>query len=157
MEPGCSKTLLFQTYKDTGNLTMKEWLLPVSMTMMCWGIWGFIPKITTRYINPMSASVYEGIGSAVFALIIFFFLGFKPDVHPKGISLAFATGLLGMLGALFYLIAMPKGKVSVIATISALNPIITIALAYFILKEPISLKEGVGMVFAFIAIILFTV
>ena len=136
---------------------MKAWLLPASMTMICWGIWGFIPKITTRYINPLSASVFEGLGSAVFAIIILFSLSFKPEIHPKGISLAFITGLLGMLGALFYLFAMPRGKVSVIATMTALNPIITIALAYFILKEPITLKEGIGMVFAFIAIVLFTV
>lgn len=138
-------------------ITMKAWLLPASMTMICWGIWGFIPKITTRYINPLSASVFEGLGSAIFAIIILFTLSFKPEIHPKGVSLAFITGLLGMLGALFYLFAMPKGKVSIIATMTALNPIITIALAYFILKEPITLKEGIGMVFAFIAIILFTV
>ena len=136
---------------------MKAWLLPASMTMICWGIWGFIPKITTRYINPLSASVFEGLGSAVFAIVILFTLSFKPQIHPKGISLAFITGLLGMLGALFYLFAMPKGKVSVIATMTALNPIITIALAYLILKEPITVKEGIGMVFAFIAIVLFTV
>ena len=136
---------------------MKEWLLPASMTLICWGVWGYIPKITTRYINPLSASVFEGLGSAVFALIIFFSLSFKPEFHPKGASLAFVTGMLGMLGALFYLFAMPKGKVSVIATIVALNPAITIALAYFFLKEPITLKEGLGMVFACIAIVLFTV
>jgi len=138
-------------------MTMKAWLLPAGVTMICWGIWGFIPKITTRYINPLSASVYEGLGSAIFAIIILFSLSFKPEFHPKGVSLAFITGLLGMLGALFYLFAMPKGKVSVIATMTALNPIITIGLAYFILKEPITLKEGIGMVFAFIAMVLFTV
>jgi transporter family protein len=136
---------------------MKAWLLPAIMTLICWGIWGFIPKITTRYINPLSASFYEGVGSAVFGLIILFYLGFRPEVHPKGISLAFATGLLGMLGALFYLFAMPKGKVSVIATMVALNPVITIGLAYFLLKEPITLKEGIGMIFALMAIVLFTV
>jgi len=136
---------------------MKAWLLPASMTMICWGIWGFIPKVTTRYIHPLSASIFEGLGSAVFGLIILFYIGFKPQIHPKGVSLAFITGLLGMLGALFYLFAMPRGKVSVIATIAALNPVITIGLAYFILKEPITLKEGVGMAFAFVAIVLFTV
>lgn len=136
---------------------MKEWLLPASMTLICWGIWGFIPKITTRYINPLSASLFEGLGSTIFALIVLVSLNFKPDIHPKGVSLAFITGLLGMLGALFYLLAMPKGKVSVIATLVALNPVITIGLAYLILKEPVTLKEGVGMVFAFIAIVLFTV
>jgi transporter family protein len=136
---------------------MKAWLLPASMTMICWGIWGFIPKITTRYINPLSASVFEGLGSAIFGLIILFSLSFKPEIHPRGVSLAFITGLLGMLGALFYLFAMPKGKVSVIATIAALNPVITIGPAYFFLKEPITIKEGIGMVFAFIAIVLFTI
>ena len=136
---------------------MKAWLLPASITLICWGIWGFIPKITTRYINPLSASLFEGLGSTIFALIILFSLNFKPEIHPKGVSLAFVTGLLGMLGALFYLFAMPKGKVSVIATLVALNPVITIGLAYFILKEPITLKEGAGMVFALIAIVLFTV
>jgi len=136
---------------------MKAWLLPASMTMICWGIWGFIPKVTTHYIHPLSASVFEGLGSAVFGLIILFYIGFKPEIHPKGVSLAFITGLLGMLGALFYLFAVPRGKVSVIATIAALNPVITIGLAYFILKEPITLKEGVGMAFAFVAIVLFTV
>ena len=136
---------------------MKEWLLPASMTMICWGIWGFIPKITTRYINPLSASVFEGLGSAIFALIILFTLSFKPEIHPKGVPLAFITGLLGMLGALFYLFAMTKGKVSVIATLVALNPVITIGMAYLFLKEPITVKEGVGMVFAFVAIVLFTV
>jgi transporter family protein len=135
---------------------MKTWIFPASLTLICWGIWGFIPKITTRYINPLSASVYEGVGSVVFAIFIFFLLGFRPETHPKGISLAVSTGILGMLGALFYLFAMTKGKVSVIATMIALNPIITIGLAYFILNEPITLKEGIGMLFAFIAIVLFT-
>ena len=142
---------------ETENQNMKAWLLPASMTMICWGIWGFIPKVTTRYIHPLSASVFEGLGSAVFGLIILFYLGFKPEIHPRGVSLAFITGLLGMLGALFYLFAVPRGKVSVIATIAALNPVITIGLAYFILKEPITLKEGIGMAFAFVAIVLFTI
>ena len=136
---------------------MKAWLLPAGMTMICWGIWGFIPKMTTRYISPLSASVYEGLGSAIFGFIILASLSFKPEVHPKGVSLALVTGLIGMLGALFYLFAMPKGKVSVIATIAALNPVITIGLAYFFLKEPITIKEGIGMILAVIAIILFTV
>jgi bacterial/archaeal transporter family protein len=143
--------------QETEFQKMKTWFLPAGMTMICFGIWGFIPKITTRYIHPLSASVYEGLGSAAFGLIILFSLSFKPEFHPKGVSLAVITGLVGMLGALFYLFAMPRGKVSVIATMVALNPIITIGLAYFILKEPITVKEGIGMVFAFLAIVLFTV
>jgi len=28
---------------------MKEWILPTVGTFICWGLWGFIPKITTKY------------------------------------------------------------------------------------------------------------
>jgi drug/metabolite transporter (DMT)-like permease len=38
---------------------------------------------------------------------------------------------------------------------SALYPVVTIALSYIFLHETISLKEGIGMVFALTAIILF--
>jgi transporter family protein len=59
-----------------------------------------------------------------------------------------------MLGALFYLIAITRGKISTIVTLTALYPLISIALAWMVLKEPITLKEGVGMVLALIAIVL---
>ena len=41
---------------------MKEWILPTVGTFICWGLWSFIPKITTKYIDPKSAIVYEVIG-----------------------------------------------------------------------------------------------
>jgi transporter family protein len=40
---------------------------------------------------------------------------------------------------------------------TALSPVITIALGYLVLKEPLSLKEGLGILSAFIAIFLFTI
>jgi transporter family protein len=41
---------------------MKAWRLPTAGTFFCWGLWSFIPKITTRYIDPKSAIIYEVIG-----------------------------------------------------------------------------------------------
>jgi transporter family protein len=83
-------------------------------------------------------------------------VGLRPEVHPKGIALALLTGILGFLGAFCYLMALRHGKVSVIVTMTALYPVISIGLAYAILHEPLSLKEGIGIVLAFIAIGLFT-
>ena len=37
-----------------------------------------------------------------------------------------------------------------------LYPIVTITLSYFFLHETITLKEGIGMIFALVAIILFS-
>ena len=41
-----------------------------------------------------------------------------------------------------------------IVTLTALYPIITIALAAVLLKEPVTLKQGFGMVLAVLSIIL---
>ena len=52
---------------------MKEWILPTVGTFICWGLWSFIPKITTKYIDPKSAIVYEVIGGMLLSLIILSF------------------------------------------------------------------------------------
>ncbi len=44
---------------------MKEWILPTVATFICWGLWSFIPKITTKYIDPKSAIIYEVVGGIV--------------------------------------------------------------------------------------------
>ncbi|MDY7034402.1 MAG: DMT family transporter, partial [Thermodesulfobacteriota bacterium] len=125
---------------------MKAWFLPAFLTLIFWGIWGFIPKLTTRYIDPMSAVVFEVAGAMLFGLFMLFFLKFHPATHPIGIGLALSTGILGMVGALFYLIAVSRGKVSVIVTVTALYPIVSIGLAHFILQEPITFKESIGII-----------
>lgn len=134
---------------------MKGWILPAIATWLLWGIWGFLPKLTTQYIRPTSAAVWEVLGGMALALILLGFTALRVDTHPRGIGLAVATGFLGLLGALFYLTAVSRGKVSVIVTLTALYPAITIALAWLVLKEPLTLKEGIGILFACVAIALF--
>ena len=136
---------------------MKTWILPASVTLICWGLWGFIPKITTRYISPMSAMIYETIGALIVGGVVLVLLDFRPDVHLKGICLGIATGIIGLTGALGFLFAVKSGKVSVVAMFCSLSPLITIALGCLILKEPLTLKEGLGILSAFAAIFFFTV
>jgi transporter family protein len=135
---------------------MNNWILPAFVTFICWGIWGFIPKITTRYINPMSAMVYESIGVGIMGGVVLITLGFRPEVHAKGIGLAIVTGVLGITGALGFLFAAKSGKISIVAVLTAMSPVITILLAHFFLKEPITVREGLGLLCAFAAIYLFT-
>ncbi len=136
---------------------MKTWILPACVTLICWGFWGFVPKITTRYISPMSAMIYETIGALIVGGVVLVLLDFRPDVHMKGICLGIATGMLGLTGALGFLFAVKSGKVSVVAMFCSLSPLITIALGCLILKEPLTIKEGLGILSAFAAIFFFTV
>ena len=133
---------------------MKTWLLPAFITMFCWGLWGFIPKITTRYVSPASALIYETLGVMVVGISMLVFLRFRPDMDIRGVGLGLTTGILGMIGAFCYLVAVSRGKVSVISVMTAVYPVVSVALAYVILKEPITFKEGLGMGFAFLGVLL---
>ena len=53
---------------------MKEWVLPTIGTFICWGLWSFIPKITTKYIDPKSAVIYEVVGGIFLSLVVLYFL-----------------------------------------------------------------------------------
>lgn len=133
---------------------MKPWLIPAFLALIMWGVWGFLPKLSTKVMSPVSVLVFEALGVFLVGAGALFFVGSNLEMVPKGMVLAVSTGIFGMLGALFYLIAIMRGKISTIVTLTALYPLISIALAWMVLKEPITLKEGAGMVLALIAIVL---
>ena len=133
---------------------MSSWVCWSLLALLTWGFWGFFPKLATRYMSPQSIMIYEVIAGLAIAGVCLFIAGFRPETHPKGILYSFLTGVAGLLGGLFYLFAVGRGKVSVIVTLTALYPIITIALAVVFLREPVTLRQGCGMVLAVLSIIL---
>jgi bacterial/archaeal transporter family protein len=133
---------------------MSSWVSWSILALVVWGIWGFLPKLATKYMAAQSIIIYEVLGGLCIGLVCLYFAGMRPETHPKGILYASLTGIAGLLGGFFYLLAVAKGKVSVVVTMTALYPIITIGLAALMLKEPVTLKQGLGMVLAVISIIL---
>jgi transporter family protein len=136
---------------------VEPWLIFAVLSLLLYGLWGFFPKLATdQGIEPRSILIYETIGTAAIALIVLAFIGFKPDFNGKGFSFALIAGTAGALGSLFFLLALSKGKASVVVTMTALYPLIVIVLSCFVLKEPLTLKQGIGIVFALIAMVLFS-
>jgi bacterial/archaeal transporter family protein len=64
------------------------------------------------------------------------------------------TGMLGFLGAFCFLNAVSTGPVTLVATLSALYPAISVLLAVFWLHEPVTLRQGIGIALAFAAMVL---
>lgn len=133
---------------------MNDWFMFAMIALIFWGLWAFFPKLATQYIDPKSVLVFSAVGTIIIATTILFLMGFKPEIHIKGITFAIISGLSGALGLLFFFLALSKGKASVIVTMTALYPLITIMLCFLILKEPITLKQGIGILFALTAMIL---
>lgn len=136
---------------------MDNWLTTAFIAFALFGLWGFFPKLAVTYISPASAIVYEVAGAIVVGLLALKLVGFRPEVQPKGILYAVLTGITGMLGTLFFFYSVKTGKVSVVASLTALYPLITIVLAYFFLREPISPRQIVAMFLALVSLYLFAV
>jgi transporter family protein len=133
---------------------MANWIAPAIIAFFCWGLWAFLPKIATQYLSPKSIVVYELVGAAVVAFVLLVTMDFKPQFHPRGVAVASIIGALGVGGSLAFIYAVSKGPVGVISVVTALYPVLTLVLAFFVLQEPISLKQSIGIVLAFIAIFL---
>lgn len=135
---------------------MQSWMLPTLGAFLLWGFWAFIPKVTTQHIDSQSAIVYEVLGGLILGAIVLTSINFQLNSNPIGISLAMLTGLLGAGGAFCFLNAVSQGPVALVASLSALYPVISIFLANLILHETITLQQSIGIGLALLAVILVT-
>jgi hypothetical protein len=83
-------------------------------------------------------------------------LPFRPDEARRLLAQAgFPHGRnFPPIDALFYQAAAVRGRISVVVTLTALYPLVTIMLARVFLAEPLSLRQGAGMALGLAAMML---
>jgi len=133
---------------------LKDWILPTSLSLLAWGLWAYLPKIATRYIDPQSAMVYQALGGVLIGLGVLIVLKFRVEFNLPGFSYSLAIGLLGFFGAFMYLVAVSKGPLSLVAPITALYPMFAIFMSLVFLHEAVSLRQGFGIALSLVAIYL---
>jgi bacterial/archaeal transporter family protein len=136
---------------------INTWLLFTMLATTMWGLWAFLPKITVGIISPKSALVYEVLGSMAVGIIALAIVGTELELKPVGAILGIATGVAGMLGALFFLYALRSGSGPVTIAITSLYPLIAIILSVALLHEGLTAKQAAGVVLAFFAIVLLSI
>ncbi len=132
------------------------WLAYSILSLFCWGLWGFFTKLATNEIRPYTALVYQLAGSTAVYVIGLLALRIKLEANPRGIAFAVLSGLVGTLGFFFFMSAMSRYKASVVVTLTALYPLITVLLSFAVLREAITLKQAAGIFFALLAVIFFS-
>jgi len=82
----------------------------------------------------------------------------QPAMPPREVwGYAVLNGILDIGGNALYVLSAQTGRMDVAAVLSALYPASTVFLAWILLKERISRTQAIGIVLAFIAIVLFTI
>jgi drug/metabolite transporter (DMT)-like permease len=102
---------------------------------------------------PLAAARFAGF----LALGIYALITRQPGLPPREIwGLSIVNGILDIGGNAFYVLAAHTGRLDVAAVLSALYPASTVLLAWIFLKERITWLQMIGVLLAFIAIVLFT-
>ncbi len=132
-----------------------NWLYPAICSLLSFGLWGFFSKLTVNHIDTRSALIYQTLGVVIIGLITCASISFKPALDTRGIAYGVLTGITYGLGCLFYFMAAGRGNITNVVTLTALYPLIAIVLSFFLLHEAMSLRQGLGIIFAVVAMILF--
>jgi transporter family protein len=135
---------------------MDIWMLFIFLSFTMYGMWAFLPKIASRHLDAKTILVFETIGTIAIVLVLFASMGLRASTHRIGVPVAILAGACGALGSLFFLLALAKGNTSVVVTATALYPLLVIVLSAVFLKEAMTVTQGIGIVFAIAAMILFS-
>ncbi len=124
---------------------VETWLLLASVDMTAWGVGQVFVKRATDRLGAVTMVLFVTLVDGTLYLAAFLLSG-----QPLAASLetyAFAAGAaaVGIAGYVLYFEALLRGNVSVVATITAGSPIITILGAIAFLNEPPTLAQAVGM------------
>ena len=130
------------------------WLLYSLLTVLAWGVVGLLQKLSTNYVSAESSLIWLVVGFLI--LEPFFYTG-PALLHYSTTNFIYALlgGMLNALGAWALFAALKNGgKASIVAPVTALYPIVVIAMIPIVLHESVTRLQWVGVVCALIAVVL---
>jgi bacterial/archaeal transporter family protein len=128
---------------------MHTWLFLSTIALVFWGITGVTQKLSTNNISFERSFVWFALAFFVQAGLIALTMPLRWDVPISVVALAAVGGLLNGLGALTSFAALERGgKASVVIPIISIYPLFTVAGAWLLLGEQLTVRQGVGIVCA---------
>lgn len=135
----------------------QRWTWYSVLCVICWGGWAICSKLGSTQIPAKGMQFLFTIGTLPVALILTVARGFKFERSPRGIFYGVANGILSGIGGLALFAAYRSGgNTAVITAVTSLYPMITVGLAVLILRERLNWRQGLGLFFAAIAILIFS-
>lgn len=131
-----------------------RWLLYTILALTCFGVVGFLQKISTERVSAESALVWLIVGFML--LLPFIYTGPSMFQYPaRSIGYVVAGGLLNALGSWALLAAMKNGgKAAIVVPMTAVYPLLVCVVAPLLLREHLTAVQGAGVTLGLAAIVL---
>ena len=110
------------------------------LSALSFGIGDFLARFSSREVGFKNSLFWMLIVGAIFYSILFTFFGDSLKPNPIGLSNSFLSGILIMFGLLCLYRGLQMGPVSIVAAITASNPLIVFLIRYALGSEPTLLQ-----------------
>ena len=136
-----------------------QWMYYALLGLLCWGLFQLGMKLVSDKMDSVSSMFIFQLFALLFMLLImgiYIVIDIKQQYQfPKNATIIIAiAGSLAALGNFLIIKALSKAPASRVWPIVNLAIIIPVLVGFLALKEPFSLRLGVGVVLAIISIIL---
>jgi transporter family protein len=127
-----------------------SWVMLTTGALIAWTVSGLVTKASLKTFSPAQFLFFQAVIELVIAIVVAALSPVSFANFPFGVAIA----SLATLSFWLMLKALERGPLSRVLPMSSSAPAVTALLAVSILKETVSLTEGVGIVAALSAVIL---
>lgn len=127
----------------------------ILIAILGWGVGSFFSKLSNTAMHPLMVASVSLLTYMIVLPLALIFSKFDHSISIQGIVVTVVGSLCMCAGTLGFAFALRNGAPVGQATIlSSLNPLITLVLSIIFLHEGMTVKKGVGILFAIISFII---
>ena len=145
--------VFFNISGDTGDAAVGPWLILALLITLAWGVQAYyMRKAATVGVNDGTTFGYMAPSGLLLVPVAFMMMGGLPGGAPwQAPTLTFGTQLLNAVGALFLVMALSRGKASIVApTTNALAPVLTVLISLAVYQTLPTIYGTLGIVLAIV-------
>ncbi len=134
-----------------------RWFWYSIICVLCWGAWALLAKLGSNEIPADASQFFFAWGALPVALVLLAGRRGKLERNFKGIGYSVANGILsGIGGWALFAAYRTGGNTSIITAATAMYPLIAVALAVIVLREKLTRLHVLGLAFAAVAFVIFS-
>jgi len=133
------------------------WLWYALLCIFWWGLWGFLSKVGSEAASPMQMQILFTLGMIPVAVGMLLQMRWKLDRDSGGARYGILCGIATGLGTLGYYAALREQNASVVTPVTGLFPVLTIVLAFVVLRERLNRVQMGGMLLALASIVILSI
>ena len=143
--------VFFNISGASGDAGVGPWLILALLITLAWGVQAYyMRKAATVGVNDGTTFGYMALSALLLVPVAFFMMGGFPEGAPwQAPTLTLGTQLLNAVGALFLVMALSRGKASIVApTTNALAPVLTVLISLAVYQTLPTVYGTLGILLA---------